>query len=277
MSNQSSKIIIFLVLLVAVSVMAAPSTHAMWVLNKSGELRYFSGEAVLGDTTEGPAADLGSDDFQFDESLLSELEKADAEVKNEEVKKSGLDKESVLRVEPKNGKLGVKSDTDETTATEIELDEAFLEIEAMEADAGLRIATGSGSSLVIIQKTTGAQTGLPLTLDTKTSEISVKTEQGSKKVTVLPDAAILKLKSDKVVDVVLGSSNTPKVEGVSTILSLEMRNNSLVYAVQGVKNKKVLWLFPVSIQKDLIVSAEDGSVVSSEIKSDDKIKDFFSF
>jgi hypothetical protein len=276
MSNQSSKIIIFLVLLVAVSVTIAPNTHAMWVLNKSGELRYFRDGAVLGDTTEG-AVDLGSDDFQFDDSLFSELEKADAEVKNEEVKKSGLDKESVLRVEPKNGKLGVKSDTDETTATEIELDEAFLEIESMEADAGLRIATGSGSSLVIIEKTTGAQTGLLVTLDTKTSEISVKTEKGSKKVTVLPDAAVSKLKSDKVVDVVLGSSNTPKVEGVSTILSLEMKNDALVYTVQGVKNKKVLWLFPVSIQKDLIVSAEDGSVVSSEIKSDDKIKDFFSF
>jgi hypothetical protein len=294
MNRSGYSFIYFLLFLFAVSIVITPVVNAEWVIDKTGKLTYYNSE-VLGDksgrvlpskteTSKEKSEISGFDDMGdlcLDSDLFSSFDTVEAEFKQEDLKTSELEKAETLKVEPKDGRLGVKDASDEGSKKAVELDEATLKVEDRMGNERVRIASGSGSSLILYKGTKGAQTSLPLSINTSTNELTVTTPAGAKTVGVLPEEAIDRLKKNKVVDFVSGtkdaSASAEGLKDVDSIFNLDEQSGKLVYHMKGTKNKKLLWLFDVSIQKTVEISAENGDVVKVAVDSSDSWKDWLSF
>lgn len=109
------------------------------------------------------------------------------------------------------------------------------------------------------------QTNFPLSVDPKTNSLTVTTPQGVKSVVILPDVAIQNMISAGIIStqsaVVLGTDAT----------------GSAVYNVDGTKEKRLLGIFNVNIDKTAQVSAQNGQVISVSQDFLSKLLDLLSF
>jgi hypothetical protein len=64
---------------------------------------------------------------------------------------------------------------------------------------------------------------------------------------------------------------------VEPSILLVSEKGSLIYRVSGEKFEKFLGLFPLPIQKQILVSADTGSVIKVELSLISKILSFFTF
>jgi hypothetical protein len=113
-----------------------------------------------------------------------------------------------------------------------------------------------------------ARSSMGLSIDPLSGVLTVDTPSGPKKVSIMPDEALG-------IVVELKALNTKGVVEPSILLLSE--NGTLIYRISGEKVEKFLGFFPLSIRKQIIVSADTGSVIKVELSLLSQILSFFTF
>jgi len=113
-----------------------------------------------------------------------------------------------------------------------------------------------------------AQSSMGLSVDPLSGILTVETSTGPKKVSIMPDEALgivmeLKALNDK--------------GGVETSILLVSEKGSLIYRISGFKAEKFLGLLPITIQKQVLISADTGSLVKVELSFLAQILSYFTF
>lgn len=141
------------------------------------------------------------------------------------------------------------------------------EVEVKEGTSESKIKIRSGKNKFEFQQE-GArfsvESDFPLSVNPTTRELMVTTPAGSRVVAVLPQ---------QVIDNMLAAGIVTSTSGVN--LKTES-DGSLSYNINGTKNEKLLGVFDVAVQKNLIVSAQTGQVLTVNQSTFSKILDFLS-
>ena len=123
----------------------------------------------------------------------------------------------------------------------------------------LEVATTAGGFL-LKNGQVQAETHFPLSVNLSTNSLTVTTPAGAKTVTVLPAAAVQNLMTKNIINrLAVGTT------GQSVPLQLVDQNGQTVFVIDGMSEKKLFGLFPISLPKTVTVSAENGQVVGSSI------------
>lgn len=224
------------------------------------------------------AESKGSDDsFGISDKVLQQLDDLDAAAAKEDVSSSGIEKEKEVDIESSEDGLRLSGPGEDSSVEDLMLEDDVLTLEDKEGNDQIKIASASGNSLVLFKSDVGAKTKLPVSVNMQTNVLSVSTPDGNKTITLLPNKAIEGLQKDGVIDRIEGESGatlgSKELAGVTNVFPLEMADGQLVYRIHGVKNKKVLWFIPVSIEKDLTISAANGAVIKTEKSFTGKVLD----
>lgn len=215
----------------------------------------------------------------------AEEQAKEVEKKQEEIKKEGNKKETEVKTAD-GQKIKTKVEDDGTTKVEIEYgklkakyvwedNELKLktqnkekelevkksvqkEIEDELEDDNIKISTESGKP-ILTKNNVGATSEFPLSIDVITKQLVVNTPAGQKVVTVLPDQALKNLLATGIINSL--SSTAPSLDGIA---KLEIKNDKLVYKVNGLKTRKILGFIPVTTDATAFVSADDGTTVATE-------------
>lgn len=126
-----------------------------------------------------------------------------------------------------------------------------------------RIAS-DGAKMGFINKTEGAISAFPLTLDKATNSLIVTTPSGEKTVTILPDAAIKNMLASKVMSYVTSVPAEGELASTDKLVTLTQKDDVLVYEIDGVREHKLFGFIPLKSKVKAFVSAENGQVVKTE-------------
>lgn len=272
--------IVFMVALIA----SRGLVSADWRLNGFGQLVYYTNGFVLGDD-DGEESHSGSGDNsgsgshetpkpsetpKTEEHTEEQKVEEQREVKADEVKmereteQNGV--KTKIKIEAKNGKIHLKTELENEDLGEQE----EFEIEDRSDDDSIHVATGSSGALTFRRHRTEAETHFPLSVDPETNELIVTTPSGSKTVSVLPDSAVEHMLAGDILDHVSTDSAQPALE-------LGEVNGTLAYRIKGSKVEKFLGLFPVTLQKNALVSAETGELLGTQASLLTRLLDLFAF
>jgi len=144
-------------------------------------------------------------------------------------------------------------------------------------NSAIQLETGStvsqsGNTFTITRGQVQANTNFPISFNVATKTFTVQTPSGQQQVSVMPDEALQKLfQSSTISHLQTGQNNQ------SPTVQLTQINNQPVYQVQGVSQKRFLGFLPVFIQKTAFLSAQSGSLVSTNESFFSKILDSISF
>jgi hypothetical protein len=119
----------------------------------------------------------------------------------------------------------------------------------------LAIKSGQNNQVTIQQGKTEVSTQLPIQIDTKTHAVSVTTQTGATKISVLPSEAV-KGVSDK--GLISTGSNTasPKV-------TLIQDNGQVAYKLEGERVGKLLGIFEIRSPTEVKISAQTGKILQT--------------
>lgn len=112
-----------------------------------------------------------------------------------------------------------------------------------------------------------AKSHMGLSVDPLSGVLTVATPSGPQKVSIMPDEAlgiILELKA------LSSGLSTPSILLVS-------ENGQLIYRITGQKMEKFFGLLPIAIQKQILISADTGSIVKIELPLLSTILSLFTF
>lgn len=112
-----------------------------------------------------------------------------------------------------------------------------------------------------------AYSSMGLSIDPLSGVLTVETPTGPQKVSIMPDEAlgiIIELKA-------------LSTGGTEPSILLVSEKGSLIYRITGQKVEKFLGLLPISVQKEVLVSADTGSVIRIELDLLSRILSFFTF
>ena len=231
------------------------------------------------------------------------------EIKSGESKREFESKGMKIKMEQKNGELKIKTkneitgeETELETKTEnkqkikrqearepLELQEPpeppedesededeeteVLKIRDREDKDEIKINTKNGE-FVIDRNRVGAITNFPLSVDSLTNILTVTTPSGEKQVTILPDQAVQNMLFRNVIDRVFsqGADNS-----ASRVKMSQKSDGSLVYEVEGERQKKLFGLMPLKFKKTAVVSVETGALVETKESFSDKLLELISF
>ncbi|MCL4366363.1 hypothetical protein M1437_04005 [Patescibacteria group bacterium] len=175
-----------------------------------------------------------------------------------------------LKYESENGQ--VKIDAENKNGKKVELKDDGMEKAQEDIDnklenEGIKISTESGKP-VITKNNIKAEIDFPLSVDIATRQLTVTTPNGQKAVTVLPDQAIQTLLSANIINKIQGqianASPSAKLGNINGTIKLEVKDQTVVYKVNGEKEYKVLGFIPISTPVTAFVSAESGNLVTQE-------------
>ena len=284
-------LIVFALLLAGLLVLSSTSSaSAFWLLDSNGQL-FFEDGFVLGkkDTNpgRGSSASQGQD---------SDEDEDDEDESGPGRSTSVTPKGNRANLESRGKRLnvnfnGLGSETEEGTPS------GEFDIEDPEDD-DVTTVKANGNAALVIRNKIAAQTHFPLMVNLDTNELIVTTPHGEKIVTILPDKAVENMLAANVLDQLGGKggllwlqsvatpSATPVATGsaepedgtpsatatpsatpessteVETDVTLTTdEDGTLVYEIEGYKNKKFLALFDVQLQRVVIVSAETGELI----------------
>lgn len=184
------------------------------------------------------------------------------------------------RFEFRDDRVVIKAKEEDGTELELE-DDSLFEIEDRLAKDDIKIATAGAEKFLLQKGVAGAITTFPISVDLATNTIFVKTPSGQRVVAVLPEQAIQnliaanvinRLGDQTIIDGVLNSN----VSSISQLITLEERNGLPVYEIGGVSDKKLLGFIPVTVERDVTVSAKTGEVVSTNESLANRFIDLFS-
>lgn len=205
----------------------------------------------------------------------TEIETSDGQKIKTKVEDNGTTKIEIesnsikLKYVVKNGTTVVKAE--DSTGKEVKLGEKDLNRmedkvkQDLEKD-GIQISKDSPKP-AFSKNSVAATTDLPLSVDVTTKQLILTTSDGQKVLTVLPDKAvenILKTGIVNAVDSSVDPSLTSELGNLTSAIKVNIRNNEVVYEVNGTKNHKLFGFIPVTTPKKVIVSAETGQAVAQE-------------
>src|SRR3989344_548368 len=174
------------------------------------------------------------------------------------------------RLEYRDDRVIIKAEQEDGTEVELE-DDTLLKIDERLAEDGIKVATAGGDRFFLQRGNAGAVTDFPLSIDLATNTLYVTTPAGVKAVAVLPDAAIQNMIASNVVNRLGGGA-------VEQIITLGEANDIPIYEINGISDQKLLGFIPVQIEKEVVVSAETGEIVSATVPSAvDRVLDLLSF
>lgn len=133
-------------------------------------------------------------------------------------------------------------------------------------DQEVEVSTTSANTLTITSHNVAAHTTLPISIDPSTNTLAITTPAGTKDVNVLPNKAVESLISSRVLSNVLSESSSEATNSANptTVIGLTTQNSEPVFQVQGVKEKRLLGIFPVAFPKTVTVSAQTGQVLNTQ-------------
>jgi hypothetical protein len=177
-------------------------------------------------------------------------------LKGEDMKviKIGLAKASEIAKTPA-AKHPLSQDLDITIQAKKGLDIAINQQEFV-IQKGVHTVTISANerrsgTLLIEKNDTHARITMPVSIDPTTNILTVDTPQGPMKVSIMPDDALAIIRQLKVID---------KNKAPSDIV-LESNSGSLQYKVIANKEEKLLGMLPLSVPREVYVSADTGSLM----------------
>lgn len=129
-------------------------------------------------------------------------------------------------------------------------------------------ADSSSKQLEINANNVIAFSNMGLSIDPLSGILTVDTPNGPQKVSIMPDEALG-------IVVELKALNANGV--VEPTIRLVSEGGALIYRISGEKVEKFLGFFPLSIQKQILVSADTGSIVKVELSLIAQILSFFTF
>lgn len=177
------------------------------------------------------------------------------------------------KLETEHGRLRVKYEIEDgeimasaenEKGEELELPDEDLgkledEVENELEDEGVEIAT-RGGRLAFSKNKVEATTNFPLSVDLTTNQLVVMTPAGQRTVAVLPDQAIKNL----LVGNIINRLATPSASSAGA-LELKLEDGKMVYEISGSKDFRLFSLIPISAPLKAIVSAENGSLITTEL------------
>ncbi len=189
-----------------------------------------------------------------------------------------------LNLQTPTGQVQIKREDDgsiavhvkKTDGTEVQLQQNALEsLNKSLGSTGISLTSSkAGSGVAIQQGSIQAQSELPVSVDVATKKVIVTTSTGDKTLTILPAEAIAKVLKDNLVTTVSSTASDGAILQSTQITQL---NNQAVFAVSGIAEKRILGLIPMGFAKTVYVSAEDGTVVSTQQAAWTKILESISF
>lgn len=210
---------------------------------KNGELKIKTKNEVTGEETE----------------LETKIERKE----RPEIKKSREAEELAEPIEPQE----VREQPEPEEETEI------MRVREREDKNEVRINSRNGE-FVIDRNNVGAATDFPLTVDSQTNALTVTTPSGEKQVTTLPDQAVQNMLMSKVIDTVSGQNSA---NSSSQVKMIQKSDGTLVYEVEGERQKKLFGLMPLKFKKTAVVSVETGALVETKESFPDKLLELISF
>lgn len=225
--------------LLVIGLVSVVPVKADWVVNNDG--------------TVTRAQILGEDSEKKEEKKEIKREEK-VEIKREEKREESKSKIEIqkgpvkLKIEQENGILKIKGKDENGREFEMETKKnEKVEIRDKENPRDdFEIASGSGKTVRVKKGEIEAETELPISIDTKTQELSV----GGKKVTVLPDTAV---------------KNAFATDSVTTKTKVEIKNRGqeIVYEINRDEKKKLFGFIDFTFNKSSIVSSDTGKVLES--------------
>lgn len=192
---------------------------------------------------------------------------AENEVENR-VENEQENTKSKVKVEIEDDKVKIKKENGNGIETEIkDVEKNKIEQELKKEQEIELEATGEGE-LALVRGGFTTQTTLPISVDSKTHKLFVTTPKGTKEVAVLPDQAVENILRNKLLD---------QIEGGTQKLILDDKTDLPEFEVRGVKQKRILGLFPISIAKKLEVDTETGEILETNTSLIDRIFEAISF
>lgn len=185
------------------------------------------------------------------------------------------------RYEIRDDRVIIKAELEDETEVELE-DDTLLKIDDRLASDDIKIATAGAERLLVQRGNSGAVTQLPISVDLATNTLFANTPSGEKQLTVLPEQAIQNIIAANIVNrlggrAVVDEANNNTLTSVSQLIALGERNGVPVYEINGISDQKLLGFIPVSIEKNIAVSAETGNAVAIEQPLDSRFLDALSF
>lgn len=186
-----------------------------------------------------------------------------------------------VRLERRADRVIIKAEKEDGTEVELE-DDTLFKIDDRLAKSGIKVETAGENEFVIQRGNAAAITDFPVSLDLATNSLIITTPAGQKTVAILPDAAIQNLLAVNIVDR-LGPQplQNEAVEGalpsVNQLIQLGEQNGIPVYEVNGLSDQKLLGIIPVTIEKQVTISAESGATVGTSESFINQVLDLLSF
>lgn len=288
-------------------VIFVPKIQAWWLVDQFGQLiKMDSNGQVLGDEVKN---EVRKNESKVETRDIKKEEAKDRiEIKSGENKREFENKRIKIKMEQKNGELKMKT-KNEITGEETEIETRMekkekpesvepqeskeqkeqvevkdkteqpesgteiMRIKEREDKNEVKINTKSGG-FVIDRNNVGATTNFPLTVDSQTNILTVTTPSGEKQVTTLPDQAVQNMLSGKVIDTVNGQNTT---NSSGQVKMTQKTDGSLVYEVEGERQKKLFGLMPMTFKKTAVVSVETGALVETKESFTSKLLELISF
>ncbi|MFZ2025856.1 MAG: thrombospondin type-1 domain-containing protein [Microgenomates group bacterium] len=129
------------------------------------------------------------------------------------------------------------------------------------------IANPSTAQLEINANNVIAFSSMGLSVDPLSGVLTVETPNGPQKVSIMPDEALG-------IIIELKALNAGLVEPSILLVS---EQGKLIYRITGERMEKFLGLLPIVIQKQILVSADTGSIIRIELSLLSRILSFFTF
>ena len=126
----------------------------------------------------------------------------------------------------------------------------------------------SSPQLAINANNVIAQSSMGLSVDPLSGILTVQTPTGPQKVSIMPDEALGIVTE-------LNALNAGRKTKPSMLLVSE--KGDLIYRILGEKVEKFLGLFPLPVQKQVLVSADTGSIINVELSPFSQFLSFFTF
>lgn len=206
----------------------------------------------------------------------TEIETADGQKIKTKVEDDGSTKieieqgELKVKYKSENGQIVRKVEDENGREVELEddeLDELETAIDDELEDDDLSLRSINNDKLAVTKNQVSATTDFPLSIDAETKQLVATTPDGQKIITILPDQAVQNLSTSGIINTVdtqnTDTSSLPS-ESFTGTLTLETRNNDVVYKINSVKTHRMLGFIPVTAPVTAFVSADTGMTVAKQ-------------
>lgn len=173
---------------------------------------------------------------------------------------------NILRIENNNDQVGITKINENGSEQKLG-DQLWLEIQSQKTEYSrnsiteistkdiIRLGTGTNKSIIISRNNMSVKTNLPVSVDLTTNGILVETPSGMKRIVSLPDQAIKKMQSQEFITFV----------DATRVPELIDENGVPMYKINGTRKGKLFGIAPVTIRKEVFVSAETGNLFKENL------------